>query len=109
MFRVSQNDKWITKKGDHWQLRWSWDHKIEYDTKNSINSTDVEKKYPTKIVILSPIREGIFFKCCNTNLNLIYLKSKMVIEVMIGLSSSQIACAQSYVAIQSLKDILIFE
>ena len=33
----------------------------------------------------------------------------MVIEVMIGLSSSQIACAQSYVAIQSLKDILIFE
>ena len=28
----------------------------------------------------------------------------MVIEVMIGLSSSQIACAQSYVAIQCLKD-----
>ena len=44
------------------------------------------------------------YKSCNTNLNLIYLKSKMVIEVMIGLSSTQIACAQSYVAIQYLKD-----
>ena len=42
-------------------------------------------------------------------MNLIYLKSKMVIEVMIGLSSSQIACAQSYVAIQCLKDTYYFD